>query len=218
MDARHNIRLLIDQLSLSRGDQTLIQGLSLRVEPGQALWLTGPNGIGKTTLLLACAGLLQPDNGGIQWMSDETEVAANQALAYAAHRGPERSGLTLGEDLTFWQTLLKDGMSLNDRLASVGLQDRNDTPVSGLSTGQKRRLSLARLIGSNRAAWLMDEPLAGLDTDGRTRVTETLSNHLSKGGIAIIASHQPVPIQGVTAMKLVLEPAVLESPSLELET
>lgn len=208
MDSRHNIRLSIDQLSLSRGDRTLIQGLSLRIEPGQALWLTGPNGIGKTTLLLACAGLLSADEGAIQWLSGDTEIGANQALAYAAHRGPERSGLTLGEELTFWQTLLKDEMSLNDRLASVGLQDRNDTPVAGLSAGQRRRLSLARLMGSNRAAWLMDEPLAGLDIEGRTRVTETLSQHLTRGGLAIIASHQPVPIQGVTAKKLVLEPGI----------
>lgn len=213
MDAPHNIRLKIDQLSLSRGDRTLIQGLSLRVEPGQALWLTGPNGIGKTTLLLACAELLSPDNGAVKWMSGDAEINANQALAYAAHRGPERSGLTLGEELTFWQTLLKDDMSLNDRLASVGLQDRDDTPVAGLSAGQKRRLSLARLMASNRAAWLMDEPLAGLDNEGRTRVTETLSHHLANGGLAIIASHQPVPIKGVTAMKLVLELSVLEADS-----
>lgn len=211
MDARHNIRLLIDQLSLSRGDRPLIQGLSLRVEPGQALWLTGPNGIGKTTLLLACAGLLLPDEGKTQWMSGDNAVAANQALAYAAHHGPERSGLTLGEDLAFWQTLLKDDMSLNDRLKSVGLQDRNDTPIVGLSAGQRRRLSLARLIASNRAAWLMDEPLAGLDVEGRNRVTETLSHHLAQGGLAIIASHQPVPIEGVTAKKLVLEPTILGS-------
>lgn len=208
MDVRHNISLLMDQLSLSRGDRTLIDGLSLRVEPGQALWLTGPNGIGKTTLLLACAGLLNPDAGSIRWMSGETDIPPHQALAYAAHRGPERSGLGLGEELTFWQTLLKDKMSLKDRLACVGLQDRSDTPVAGLSAGQKRRLSLARLMASNRAVWLMDEPLAGLDVEGRTRVTQTLSQHIARGGIALIASHQPVPIDGVTAMKLVLKAAI----------
>lgn len=210
MEPRHTIRLLIDQLTLSRGDSVLIDGLSLHVEPGQALWLTGPNGIGKTTLLLACAGLLTADCGSVRWMSGDTEYTASQALTYAAHRGPERNGLTLGEELRFWQTLLRDDLSLNDRLASVGLQDRHDTPVAGLSAGQRRRLSLARLMASNRAVWLMDEPLAGLDTDGRTRVTDILSDHLSKGGLAIIASHQPVPITGVTAMKLVLEAAAME--------
>lgn len=210
MDPRHSIRLLIDQLTLSRGDRMLIDGLSLQVEPGQALWLTGPNGIGKTTLLLACAGLLSADSGSVRWMSGNSSYTANQALAYAAHRGPERSGLTLGEELSFWQTLYRDQLSLDGRLASVGLHDRHDTPVAGLSAGQRRRLSLARLMASNRAAWLMDEPLAGLDTDGQTRVTEILSDHLSQGGLAIIASHRPVPIQNVTAMKLVLEAAAME--------
>lgn len=210
MDPRHSIRLLIDQLTLSRGDRMLIDGLSLQVEPGQALWLTGPNGIGKTTLLLACAGLLTADSGSVRWTSGNNHYTANQALAYAAHQGPERSGLTLGEELSFWQTLHRDKLSLDDRLASVGLHDRHDTPIAGLSAGQRRRLSLARLMASNRAAWLMDEPLAGLDTDGRTRVTEILSDHLSKGGIAIIASHQPVPIKDVIAMKLVLEASAME--------
>lgn len=210
MDCRHSIRLLIDQLTLSRGDRVLIDGLSLTVEPGQALWLTGPNGIGKTTLLLACAGLLSADSGSVRWTSGHDDYTANQVLAYAAHRGPERNGLTLGEDLGFWQTLYRDKLSLDDRLDSVGLQDRHDTPVAGLSAGQRRRLSLARLMASNRAVWLMDEPLAGLDTDGQARVTEILSDHLSAGGLAIIASHQPVPIKGVTAMKLVLEAAAME--------
>jgi heme exporter protein A len=201
---------VIDQLTLSRGDRKLIDGLTLDVEPGQALWLTGANGIGKTTLLLACAGLLSADSGSITWVSGDSEYTADQALAYAAHQGPERNGLTLGEELSFWQTLLGDKLSLDDRLASVGLQNRHDTPVAGLSAGQRRRLSLARLMASNRAVWLMDEPLAGLDTDGQIRVTDILSDHLMKGGLAIIASHQPVPIKDVAAMKLVLEASGME--------
>jgi len=211
MGVRHNIRLSIDQLSLSRGDRPLIQGLTLNVEPGQALWLTGPNGIGKTTLLLACAGLLRPDDGSFLWTENGAGVSTSHALAYAAHQGPERYGLTLGEDLSFWQNLLKDETPLNDRLASVGLQGRNGTPVAGLSAGQKRRLSLARLMASGRAAWLMDEPLSGLDVDGQALVTKTLSQHLANGGLAIIASHQPVPIKGITAKKLVLEPSLVST-------
>lgn len=206
MTPRYNIRLNVQDLTLSRGDQTLISGLTVALGPGQALWLTGPNGIGKTTLLLACAGLLTPDSGMAQWTHEDSELNASEALAYAAHRGPERSGLTLGEDLAFWQSLSRDTLSLNDRLASVGLAGRSATPVLGLSAGQRRRLSLARLMASERAAWLMDEPLAGLDTDGRALVTATLGQHLASGGMALIASHQPVPIEGIEALKLVLEP------------
>ena len=79
--------------------------------------------------------------------------------------------------------------------------------MEGLSAGQKRRLSLARLLSSGRAAWLMDEPLSGLDTDGQSLVRRTLSQHLEAGGLAIIASHHPVAVDGVEAKKLVLEPA-----------
>jgi heme exporter protein A len=213
MGAHHDIRLTIDRLSLSRGDRTLIHGLILEIKQGEALWLTGPNGIGKTTLLLACAGLLRPDDGTLRWVGNQGDIAANQALAFAAHQGPERNGLTLGQELSFWQSLYKDKVSLNDRLASVGLQDRNDTPVAGLSAGQRRRLSLARLMASDRAAWLMDEPLSGLDVEGRALVTETLSHHIAQGGFAIIASHQPIPIKGVTAKKLVLEPTLMSTES-----
>ncbi|WP_298911723.1 heme ABC exporter ATP-binding protein CcmA [uncultured Algimonas sp.] len=200
------ISLSVDSLHLSRGDRRLIEGLSLELGPGDALWLTGPNGIGKTTLLLALAGLLRPDAGSVDWMIADHRVRPENAVAYAAHQGPERNGLKLGEELAFWQTLYRDRKVLQARLESVGLSGRADTPVAGLSAGQRRRLSLARLMASNRGAWLMDEPLAGLDTEGRARVTHVLSDHLSNGGLAVIASHQPVPIDGVTAHKLVLEP------------
>lgn len=206
MGQRFQTDLILDALTLSRGDQILIDSLSLRVTSGNVLWLTGPNGIGKTTLLLACAGLLSPDEGRTRWVKDGQELKPHQALAYAAHNGPERDGLTLGEELAFWQRLAGDPLPFPSRLESVGLQGRAETPVAGLSAGQRRRLSLARLQMSNRAAWLMDEPLAGLDTDGRDLVTQCLSDHISQGGLALIASHQPVPIHTVEARKLVLEP------------
>ena len=89
----------------------------------------------------------------------------------------------------------------------VGLSDREATPVSGLSAGQRKRLALARLRGSGKAAWLMDEPMAGLDEAGRALVTESVASHLSDGGIALIASHQPTPIESVEARILRLAAA-----------
>ncbi|MGB3454901.1 MAG: heme ABC exporter ATP-binding protein CcmA [Litorimonas sp.] len=206
MPPRHAIRLQTEELSLSRGDVRLIDGLSLGVGPGEALWLTGPNGIGKTTLLLGLAGLLRPDAGRVDWRVGDQSVRPEHALSYAAHGGTERAGLTLGEDLAFWQRVQGDTETLEKRLDAVGLVGRQDTPVAGLSAGQRRRLSLAKRLGSGRAAWLMDEPLAGLDTDGRSLVTRTLGAHLRNGGMAIIASHQPVPIEDATARRLILEP------------
>ena len=195
--------LTLSGVALSRGGQPLVADLSVRVEPGEVLWVTGPNGTGKTTLLLACAGLLMPDEGTIAW----EKHTSSSAVAYAAHAGPERDGLSLGEELAFWQALSGDTLALDDRLASVGLANRAATPVSGLSAGQRRRLSLARLLGSGKPAWLMDEPLAGLDTDGQGLVSQTLAEHMSRGGLALIASHRPVAIPGVQARKLVLEAA-----------
>lgn len=209
MASRHNIKLSIDGLSLSRGERALIEGLNLALQPGDALWLTGPNGIGKTTVLMACAGLLTPDSGALVWSTQEsgfsTALLPPQSVAYSAHSGPERDGLTLGEELSFWQTLYKDTTDLASRLSDVGLEGRDDTPVAGLSAGQRRRLSLARLMSSGRAAWLMDEPLSGLDDAGQALVTQVLGAHLKDGGISIIASHRPVAIKGVVARKLVLE-------------
>ena len=190
--------LRIGDLSLSRGGQTLLSGLTVDVAPGETLWLTGPNGSGKTTLLLACAGLVPPDSGTIDWSKPDP-------VAYSAFQGPERDGLTLGEDLAFWQSLSGDPLGLGDRLASVGLHDREATPVTGLSAGQRRRLALARLLGSGKPAWLMDEPFAGLDTDGQALVRSALRDHLERGGIALIASHQPVALPGRPARKLVLD-------------
>ena len=192
--------LSVTDLALSRGDRPLLAGLSLDVAAGEVLWITGPNGTGKTTLLLACAGLLRPDEGEVRW-KDHT---ARTAVAYAAHSGPERDGLRLGEELSFWQSLSGDPVSTGERLAVVGLEGREGTPVSGLSAGQRRRLSLARLMGSGKPAWLMDEPLAGLDAPGRALVSKAIADHVAAGGLALVASHQPVSIDGVTARKLVL--------------
>lgn len=200
-------------MALSRGEDALLSDLSFAVGPGQAVWLTGANGIGKTSLLLALAELIPLDAGRADWIlrdrdhDQDQRLRPAEALSFSAFRGPERSGLTLGEELTFWQRVKGDPLSLEDRLASVGLDGRATLPVAGLSAGQRRRLSLARLQLSNRAAWLMDEPLAGLDADGRNRVTQNLATHLDRGGIAIIASHQPIAIPGVEARKLVLEAA-----------
>ena len=206
MILKASIELTVDKLSLSRGALTLIHDLNLNLHSGGMLWLTGPNGIGKTTLLMALANLLRPDEGTIHWLIENQPVPPKVALTYAAHRGVERNGLTLGEDLSFWQKAYSDDTSLSDRLEQVGLTGREETPVAGLSAGQRRRLSLARLLSSNRPAWLMDEPLAGLDHEGRKLVTDALSTHLRHGGLAIIASHHPVQVQDVEARKLVLEP------------
>ena len=177
--------------------------VSVSVAPSEVLWLSGPNGSGKTTMLLACAGLIAPDSGTLEWVPGP----ARAVVALAAHDGPERDGLTLGEELATWQALHRDPMPLGRRLLSVGLGGREHAPVSGLSAGQRKRLALARLLGSGKPAWLMDEPMAGLDADGRALVTTCLQAHLADGGLAVIASHQPFDGLGASTRVLHLEVA-----------
>ena len=198
------LTLRLQNVALSRGGQPLVAGLNVEVSGGEALWLTGANGVGKTTLLLACAGLIATDEGRIEWLADGSARTAADVASYAAHRGPERDGLSLGEELSFWQRVAGDTAALGDRLAHVGLAGRENTPVAGLSAGQRRRLGLARLMAAAKPAWLMDEPLAGLDTDGRALVERSVAEHIRAGGLAVIASHHPVALPGVSARKLVL--------------
>lgn len=200
------ITMSAEMLTLSRGEQCLVSDLSFDVQSGDALWLTGANGTGKTSLLYALAGQLPLDAGEVQWRANDEPVEAKNALAFAEFRGPERDGLTLGEELSFWQTLYGDTQSLENRLGGVNLDERENTPVSGLSAGQRRRLSLARLQISQRPVWLMDEPLAGLDKQGQALVAQLVEGHLGGGGIAIIASHHPIALKSKRARRLVLEP------------
>ncbi len=199
-----SLTLALLDVALSRGGQPLVGGLDVTVGGGEALWLTGANGVGKTTLLLACAGLITPDEGRIEWSVDGALRSPPEVASYAAHRGPERDGLSLGEELAFWQRVSSDTASLGDRLATVGLTGRENTPVAGLSAGQRRRLSLARLMAASRPAWLMDEPLAGLDARGRALVERSVAEHIGAGGLAVIASHHPVALPGISARRLVL--------------
>lgn len=157
----------------------LFRGLSLRLDPGEALHVTGGNGIGKSSLLRIVAGLAPAFAGKVQTGGTIGLIDERHALDHA---------LSLGRALAFWSVLDRAEDSAVKRL---GLTALLDVPVRYLSTGQKKRAALARLIGQNAAIWLLDEPLNGLDSDAAT-LTETLvAEHCTRGGIALIASHQP---------------------------
>ena len=157
----------------------LFRGLSLRLDPGEALHVTGGNGIGKSSLLRIVAGLAPAFAGKMQTGGTIGLIDERHALDHA---------LSLGRALAFWSVLDR---AEDSALKRLGLTTLLDVPVRYLSTGQKKRAALARLIGQNAAIWLLDEPLNGLDSDAAT-LTETLvAEHCAGGGIALIASHQP---------------------------
>lgn len=207
MVSGQRISLTLNDVTLSRGGAVLFSGLSLRVQSGETLWLTGRNGSGKTSLLFAMANLLRPDSGQIEWQRNARKAPPQHVVSFAEFTGPERKSLTVREDLALWQRIYRDEADTQTRLSAVGLSSLLDAPLHGLSTGQLKRLALLRLMMSERPAWLMDEPMAGLDADGQAIVLQELSAHRARGGMAIIASHRPISIPDHPARKIVLEPS-----------
>ncbi|WP_318771557.1 heme ABC exporter ATP-binding protein CcmA [Thermaurantiacus sp.] len=171
-------------LALVRGGRLLIEGLSLVLAPGEALIVTGPNGVGKTSLLRALAGLLAPAAGRI----DNPFPTAFQ--------GPElalKPDAPLGRELAFWARL--DGQApgrVADAARALGLEGLLDVPVGLLSAGQRQRGALVRVLASGAALWLLDEPTALLDAAACTGLEAAIRRHLDGGGLAVVATHRPL--------------------------
>ncbi len=177
-------------LACRRGDRLLFARLSFALGPGEALQLAGANGIGKSSLMRIVAGLMPAFAGTIE---------RHGALGLIDERPALDPHLPLGRALAFWQRL--DGPADN-AAARLGLAGLMDVPVRYLSTGQKKRAALARLIGQKVPLWLLDEPLNGLDTRGVALVEEIAAQHCREGGICLIASHQPLALPGMGRIEL----------------
>ena len=180
--------IIAERLSCVRGDRLLFAGLSLRLSGGEALQLTGPNGVGKSSLMRILAGLLRPLSGDIRREGQTALLDERHALE--AH-------LPLGRALDFWARC--DRVPA-DRMAEVaratGVADLLDVPVRYLSTGQRKRAALARTIAGHAPIWLLDEPLNGLDAASVAMVERLAARHCEQGGICIAASHQPIALPG----------------------
>lgn len=172
-------RLAATDLACRRGDRVLFRGLNFALGVGEALQVRGANGCGKSSLIRILAGLLPAFAGSIE---------ASGAMGLVDERPALDPHLPLGQALAFWQRL--DGAHDN-AAARLGIAGLIDVPVRYLSTGQKKRAALARLIGQAASVWLLDEPLNGLDTKGVALVEELAAEHCRAGGVCVIASHQP---------------------------
>ncbi|AMO70995.1 heme ABC exporter ATP-binding protein CcmA [Sphingorhabdus sp. M41] len=189
-------RLLAEAISCVRGGRLLFRHLTFSLEPGQAGLLTGPNGVGKSSLLRLMAGLLQPSTGS--FIAPKTKALCDDRLALDEH-------LPLEQALNFWAKL--DGKGPTDVAAAMkraGLGHLAEVPVRYFSTGQRQRARLARTYLAAARLWLLDEPANGLDTDSVGQLGRVLQSHLDDGGIILAASHIPLPI-GVD-FNLTLEP------------
>lgn len=183
-------RLVARDIACRRGDRVLFHGLSLDVHPGETLHVAGVNGIGKSSLLRILAGLLRPFAG---------EVERQGAVGLIDERTALDPGLPLGRALTFWQRLDRPA---EDATARLGLSDLLDVPVRYLSTGQRKRASIARLISQGAPIWLLDEPLNGLDTHAVNLAGALAAEHCASGGICIIASHQSFVLPDMKRLEL----------------
>ncbi|MEO1090342.1 MAG: heme ABC exporter ATP-binding protein CcmA [Pseudomonadota bacterium] len=178
-------------LACRRAGRDVFSDLSLAVDRGGALLLRGPNGSGKSSLLRTLAGLLEPAAG-------ESHVApaadGSPGLHYVGHGDPAKPTLSVEENLAFAAALGGGGGDVEAGLRAFALVRLADTPARYLSSGQRRRLSLARLVVSHKAVWLLDEPGVGLDKTNRDRLQAAIADHRRKGGAVIAATHGDVAI------------------------
>jgi len=194
------LRLSATGLGCIRGSRRVFEGINLELSGGEALALVGPNGSGKSSLLRLVAGLLRPSAGRIDLAGGASDNTIPEQAHYLGHLDALKPSLTVAENLSFWVRYLGgDIAALPGSLTALGLGGIADLPAAYLSAGQRRRLSLARLIAVPRPIWLLDEPTSALDAAGQERLATLMRDHLGGGGLIVVATHGPL---GIAAREL----------------
>jgi len=186
-----------------RGERAVFSGLSFTVAPGDAVVLTGPNGAGKSSLLRLLAGLLLPAEGRLLWAGEDAladRAGHARRLRYLGHGDALKPALTAAENLAFHARLW--GGEVSPALAALGLAELAALPARVLSSGQRRRLALARLALAPAALWLLDEPTVGLDAASVDRLGGLLAAHRARGGMVLAATHLPLPLPEARELRL----------------
>src|SRR5579863_2310871 len=194
------MRLSGRDIGCVRGGREVFSGLDFEAASGEALAVVGPNGSGKTSLLRLIAGLLTPSRGSVHLEGGEAELTLPEQAHYLGHRDAMKPALSVLENLSFWRDFLGgDGSDAVQSLQLVGLDHAAHLPAAFLSAGQRRRLSMARLLATPRPIWLLDEPTSALDAAGQDLFVALMTKHLGRGGLVIAATHLPL---GVPATEL----------------
>ena len=192
-----HITLEARDLACVRGERPVFRRVSFALEPGEALLLRGPNGSGKSSLLRILAGYLRPVNGMLAWRGENTLHTPDAHRArthYVGHLEAVKPTLTVAEHLAFWSRIKGFNQAAEGILAALDLEDLADVPGRFLSAGQKRRLSLTRLLASPAELWLLDEPSITLDVASTRRLETMLAQHRGQGGLTVVATHTEIAL------------------------
>jgi len=197
------MHLVADNLACNRGGRVVFAGLSFALTGGEALVVTGRNGAGKSSLLRLIAGLVRVAEGRIALEGGDAEATVGEQAHYLGHHDALKPSLSVSENLGFWTAYLGGAApALEPALEAVGLAPLAGLPAAYLSAGQRRRLSIARLLAVKRPLWLLDEPTSALDAPSQTRLAELMRGHLAGGGIIVAAAHGPIGLESPREMRL----------------
>jgi len=198
------MRITAHDLGAERGGERIFSGLSFSLEDGGCLLVTGPNGSGKSTLLQAICGLLAVAEGTItiEPLSESWPTAAS-ACHYLGHQNGLKPALSVEENLRFWRDFSGEPcLEVDEALEEVALSGLGHLPFQVLSTGQRRRAAIARLLVSWRPVWVLDESTAGLDARSEKRFTALMEAHRAEGGMIIAATHWPLGLSDVQELQM----------------
>jgi len=196
-----NDGLCVEKVHVWRGDRHVLKGLSFEVARGELLHVSGPNGVGKTTLLRVATGLLRPEQGRVSWRGKPIASAPEQyqsELAYCSHEPALKGDLSALENLKFTVRLKRrvDDDELTACLQRTGAARCAELPARSLSAGQRRRVAMARVLAMQAPLWLLDEPFTNLDASGVDLVSGLLAEHIERGGLALVVAHNELKVAG----------------------
>jgi heme exporter protein A len=195
------MRLSAHSLLCNRGGREVFRGLSFELTEGEALLVTGRNGAGKSSLLRVIAGLVPLSDGKLTLEGGDAEAPIGEQAHYLGHRDALKPSLTVAENLEFWASFLSGG-DIAEALMAVDLAPLSALPAAYLSAGQRRRLSIARLVAVKRPLWLLDEPTSTLDTAAQARLADLMREHLAGGGLIVAAAHGPIGLDAPRELKM----------------